>query len=77
MTPVWLITVTLAGNVVFQFVTPGEFDRASYLAGLALDAMADSSPADSPLDYTVTPVPYASAMTAAGVIIQAARDACD
>ncbi len=77
MNPVWLITVTLKGVPVFQFVTPGEFDRASYLAGVALDAMADCSPADAPLDYRVTPVPYAGAMTAAGVVAAAARDACD
>ena len=76
MNPVHLVTVTLDGAVVFQFVTPTAFDTASYLAGLAIDAMADASPPDAKLDYSVVAVPYAPAMTPAVTIINAARDAC-
>jgi hypothetical protein len=69
------VTITRRGVAVFQFVVAGDASRANYLAGNALDAMADLSPIGDPLDYTVAAVPYFASMTPNGAVYAMARDA--
>ncbi|TPI86403.1 hypothetical protein [Mesorhizobium sp. B2-8-9] len=47
---------------IFRFVGGTDFDRASYLAGCCIDALADYHGLE--FDYSVEPLPYVGSMTA-------------
>lgn len=74
MNELHLVTMTRGGSLPgFRFVAAGGFDRASYLAGVALDAWADATGATD-LDYSITAVPYVGATADAGQLLRAVRD---
>lgn len=72
----YLVTVTAiggSGRPVFQFAATGGFDRANYLAGVAVDAMHDESAAL--FDWRVEPLPTVAPGDTLSALLRAARNA--